>query len=264
MLRKLLKYEVKAMGRVMLPLYLAMLLIAAVVGITSRMRVNSALLSVLNKITVISAVVLVICVVTCGIAIVVLSIQRYYKNLLGTEGHLMFTLPATTFSLIASKAISTMLWIVAGGVVGVLAGFEIIAIHGDLAGFLEAFGADLQSLLDMMNLHDTMGYVAIALSLIVGVLGSLCKVYAAISIGHQANNHRVAFSVAAYIGIGIAEMTLSWLTMKVGVLQNVVNAMHNSLGSTGVYWGSLGLAVIQALFYGFISWILIDRRLNLE
>jgi hypothetical protein len=47
----------------------------------------------------------------------IVLIQRFYKNLLGDEGYLMFTLPVQSWSHILSKLAVSMLWtVVSGGV----------------------------------------------------------------------------------------------------------------------------------------------------
>jgi hypothetical protein len=107
MLVKLIGYETKAFGRIMLPLYAAMLGFALITGLSLRFMPENftsglpgVLLFMLYGILMMSIVVM-----TC-----VLSVTRFYKNLLGVEGYLMFSLPTGTGTLIASKVISVILW----------------------------------------------------------------------------------------------------------------------------------------------------------
>ena len=107
MLVKLIGYETKAFGRIMLPLYAAMLGFALITGLSLRFMPENftsglpgVLLFMLYGILMMSIVVM-----TC-----VLSVTRFYKNLLGVEGYLMFSLPTDTGTLIASKVISVILW----------------------------------------------------------------------------------------------------------------------------------------------------------
>ena len=118
MLVKLIGYETKAFGRIMLPLYAAMLGFALITGLSLRVMpedflsgLPGVLLFMLYGILMMSIVVM-----TC-----VLSVTRFYKNLLGVEGYLMFSLPTGTGTLIASKVISVILWSAMSTVTAVLA-----------------------------------------------------------------------------------------------------------------------------------------------
>ena len=53
------------------------------------------------------------------------TVQRFYKNLLGREGYLMHTLPVTETQLILSKLLTSMVWVLCSGLVG------IVCITGD-------------------------------------------------------------------------------------------------------------------------------------
>ena len=58
--------------------------------------------------------------VAIGVVCIVTIIQRFTKNLLGREGYLMHTLPVHPEQLVASKLISSMVWVICSGVVGIL------------------------------------------------------------------------------------------------------------------------------------------------
>lgn len=96
---KLLKYELKATARVMLPLYLVMLLATLVMAVNlDSGKVNNFILN-----TIINAA-FFIAVFVCFVVGTLMILQRFYKNLLGSEGYLMFTLPVTTMQNILGKA----------------------------------------------------------------------------------------------------------------------------------------------------------------
>ncbi|MEI3280961.1 MAG: hypothetical protein V8R46_09675 [Eubacterium ramulus] len=50
-------------------------------------------------------------IVALMIVTIVMVLQRFYKNLLKGEGYLMHTLPVPTWMLVASKVISSLIWI---------------------------------------------------------------------------------------------------------------------------------------------------------
>lgn len=117
MLKNLLKYEFRATGRTYGSLYLVWLLVALAMGISMRDEVwdngSSQIWAYLMfAYFAIGVAIGVVCIVTI--------IQRFTKNLLGREGYLMHTLPVHPEQLVASKLISSMVWVICSGVVGIL------------------------------------------------------------------------------------------------------------------------------------------------
>ncbi len=172
MLGKLLKYEIKAMGRVMLPLYAVMLFLAGFLALNLRLGMNPAIRRIVDKFAVVSGFLFVIGVIAVGVVMIVMVVQRFYKNLLGNEGYLMFSLPATTLEHILSKGLSSLLWIVVGGAAGIAAGFLMVSIVSDVPEFLR----EMKEIRDMI-FSDRMGEIVLAVVIIiVGIVESLCKV----------------------------------------------------------------------------------------
>ena len=94
MLRKLLKHEFRATGRIMLPMYLILLVTAVGSNLAGRGMLDGRY-HILNILGVL--IVTAFGIAICGALLMsfVLMIQRFYKNLLQDEGYLMFTLPAS-------------------------------------------------------------------------------------------------------------------------------------------------------------------------
>ena len=103
MLGKLLKYEIKATARWFLPIYIIIFLFAFInrlinpfqkVGDTYTATVEG--LNFLNFMRGISIFVYFALIVAVIAMTFIIIIQRFYKNLLGDEGYIMFTLPVKT------------------------------------------------------------------------------------------------------------------------------------------------------------------------
>ena len=262
MLGKLLKYEIKAMGRVMLPLYGVLLFVAGLLALNLRLGMNPAIRQIVDKFAVISGFLFVIGIIAVGVVMIVMIVQRFYKNLLGTEGYLMFSLPATTLEHILSKGLSALLWIIIGGVAGIAAGFLMVGIVSDVPEFLR----QIRELRDMFFSSWTTEFVLFIVLIIVGLMESLCKVYAAISVGHQFNSHRLLFSALAYIAFGIIEMVISLPLSSDGVafgkiIGKIVDT--NGMPPASALWILIVISLIGILIYGALAWYLLDRRLNL-
>lgn len=110
MLGKLLKYDLKNIGRQMVPAYVLLFLLSIFVNLVERIH-NHYPENMAVKLLYGGSSVGFYCVMvmTC-VVLIVISFQYYKKNLLQDEGYLMHTLPVTAGSLIVSKMIATIIW----------------------------------------------------------------------------------------------------------------------------------------------------------
>ena len=239
MLVKLIGYETKAFGRIMLPLYAAMLGFALITELSLRVMpedflsgLPGVLLCMLYGILMMSIVVM-----TC-----VLSVTRFYKNLLGVEGYLMFSLPTGTGTLIASKVISVILWSAMSTVTAVLAIVLTILGAGGIGPFREVLRA----------------------------ITSPTRIYAGIAIGHQFSDHRILMSVVALIGFNVIGTILANICGSLGVYSGLFDSIEQIIESDSIralylaQGGSMLFMAVQIIFFGVLTWFLLDRRLNLE
>lgn len=104
MLGKLLKYELKSTAKFFVPMYIAILVITTLNTIFIRKNVFVEAQGIINM--VIGGLFIAITTLT-----IVIIVKRFKKNLLGDEGYLMFTLPVNSSSLILSKYISALIWV---------------------------------------------------------------------------------------------------------------------------------------------------------
>ena len=112
MLRKLLKHEFRATGRIMLPLFGILLLVSVGANFSSRGMLNSDS-SLLRTLGTIFIMLFIVGIFAVGIISFVLMINRFYKNLLQDEGYVMMTLPVCVHQQIWSKLIVSTVWFAA-------------------------------------------------------------------------------------------------------------------------------------------------------
>ena len=267
MLGKLIGYETKAFGRIMLPLYGATLAFALFTGLSIRFLPESATsgLPGVLMFMLYGILMMAIVIMTC-----VLSVTRFYKNLLGLEGYLMFSLPASTASLIASKVISVLIWSALSSVTALLS-FAISALGaGGIAPFRDFF--EIFTYPEVLErLPSAAGLTAMFLLLAVaGTAASIVRIYAGIAIGHQFNDHRILFSILALVAFNIIGTTVMSLLGSAGMYSGVFDSLSRifEAGSTQALYaaqaGMLAFLVLQSAFFGALTWVLLDRRLNLE
>ena len=147
MLRKLLKHEFRATGRVMLPMYLVLLVTAIGSNLAGRKMLDGPeILTTLGLLIVMAFGFAIFGVLLMSF---VLMIQRFYKNLLQDEGYLMFTLPVSVHQHIWSKLIVSAVWF-AATILAIIAASMIVAYDvgflRDFFSFLREFFQGLQKL----------------------------------------------------------------------------------------------------------------------
>ena len=149
MLKQLLKYEFKATKSLYFGLYLALALLSVVLGVTFRQEHALAHSTSFQNLEVILMIVYVSVILAIAVLCFVNTIQRFYQNLLGREGYLMHTLPVNENQLILSKLLTSMVWVLCSGLVGIVCITGMVSIgvldaevlrHGELGPLDAAVG----------------------------------------------------------------------------------------------------------------------------
>ena len=234
MLKQLLKYEFKATKSLYFGLYLALALLSVVLGVSFRQENAWADNTNFGRLEVILMVLYLSVIFAIAVLCFVSTVQRFYKNLLGREGYLMHTLPVTETQLILSKLITSMVWVLCSGLVGIVCITVMVAV-----GVFdpETFGmADWESWKQLWGmLYGELGArfwlvtfwtILINLARLASLI--LC-VYAACMIAHQFKKQTMVVGILAFIGMNIVENQIDKLlgmndvTLFVGVNYELVD-----------------------------------------
>lgn len=260
----LVKHEMKTVGRKLLPFYGALLIVSILFGLTnlgiSTVGVFGAIINGLFGV--------LYGVMTAGAIVftAIILIQRFYSNLLGNEGYLHFTLPVTTNAHIANKVISAGVWMILGMVAAGLSALILLLFMVTPAELMEELNRVLSELNGQLGAARIVIAILEALVLMVVALGEAAvKVYAAISMGQLLENHRILGAIGSYVGFAAIECILA------GILNHFVPVYKitelNADGFTIFQIEMLVTLLVTALLaaiYWFISYRILDRRLNLQ
>ena len=266
MLGKLLKYEIKATGRIFLPLYGLILILAVINRIFLSLNVDS-----FNIPTMISMTVYIILIVAVFVMTLVVIIQRFYKNLLGDEGYLSFTLPVKAHSHIDSKLIVTLMWAVLSLLVAGASVFIIAADANTLTQFSRGCAA-VAELYRQYGLHAHLIVFEFLVLCILGFLTGVLQIYASISVGNLAGRHKLLAGFGVYVGLNVLQEIITSLFASgfSRQIQDYFESFHYSTKffppqplETGMLIMLLYTAVFGTAFYFFTNWML-SRKLNLE
>ena len=274
MLRKLMKHEFRATGRIMLPLFLILLVTAVGANFSVRgmLDTGSRFLNVLGALLVMAFVIAIMGV--CVMSMVVM-VQRFYKNLLQDEGYVMMTLPVSVHQHIWSKLIVSAVWFALTLVVVCLAclimAFDVELVQQIAAGFRELFQEIYRNLSTYYAINGTAIVAEFLVLCFVGCCAMCLQFYAALAIGHSFPNHKMAWSVLWFFliqfimqflgGMGIMLLDESWFHhLLLGWTDNISAMASVHLGMVTVI---LGEVIYGAVFYILTTWFL-KKRLNLE
>lgn len=271
MLGKLLKYEFKATGRTFLPLYGSVLVLAIINKIFYSIAWHGSSYSFPLELTTMLASMLygfVICAIF--VMTLIVTIQRFHKNLLGDEGYLMFTLPVKPWQHITSKMIVASVWFIVSvfitGLSGLLIGLSwdmVTQLPGDLIDIMRMFSEEFGG-------HWVLYGLELAVLGLLFLASGILMLYAAMSVGHLLNRHRMLGAFGAFLGLSFISQLITGLVIDgVGRLTNgrALMSFLNSHQFASIHIVMLltmaWCALFAAAYFCGSNWVL-KRRLNLE
>ena len=268
MLGKLLKYELKATSRVFIPLYIAILVVSIVNGLS----LNLEILNIQGLAT----IVLMCLFISLFVITIVVTIQRFNKNLLKDEGYLMFTLPVSSKHLILSKYLTSLIWTFLSFVVAFLS-FTIIFMiptykYFDFSYFINEFNLLFSN---MLNLNILGQFIKIILLMIISYTIFIFNVYLALSVGQLPIFNRFR-NVSSFIGFLVINLLISYAQNIVSLFVNdasvnieAIDNINYAISSvTSIVSKGLNIAIvinlIIILVLFFATTYILDKKLNLE
>lgn len=267
MLGKLLKYELKATSRVFIPLYIAILVVSIVNGLS----LNLEILNIQGLAT----IVLMCLFISLFVITIVVTIQRFNKNLLKDEGYLMFTLPVSSKHLVLSKYLTSLIWTFLSFVVAFLS-FTIIFMiptykYFDFSYFINEFNLLFSNISNILGTTILSEFFKIVLLIIISYTIFIFNVYLSLSIGQLPIFNRFR-NVSSFIGFLVINLLISYVQnivdnafVNIEAIDNVNYSIDSisSIVSKGLNVAIIiNIIIILVLFFA-TSYIL-NKKLNLE
>lgn len=265
MLSKLLKYELKATGRIFLPLFLALLAFAGITRVLSTFGPEKW-----DTPAMFSMAIYIFIMAGMFVMTFIMMIQRFYKNLLSDEGYLMLTLPVKPWKHILSKLLVSMLWIIASGITALISILIISLESGSLSKIIEGLADAHRQAFEQLGASLYFLSFEIILGSLVVLASGILVVYASIAIGHLFSRHKMLASFGAFIVLS----TLSKILLMLISMTPLSEFFNNHISSNdfmsmvqvmhlGIAYGIIFSALISAAYFAVTNFIL-SKRLNLE
>lgn len=273
MLGKLMKYEIKATQRTFLPLYALVLAFAVLIRVFMVLNMQHA-----QGVAIIPFVItiMIYCVLIAAVFVMtlVVTIQRFNKNLLGDEGYLSFTLPVKVHSHITSKMIVSLMWTILSLIVAFGSSVILVNDKSVVVQMREFWDQVRQFFCGKYGFWGGLISVETILTMIVGLLVCILHLYASVTVGNLSSKHKLLAGFGAFIGFFIIELIVTSLLINLGInvsTQEAFQLFWNRIDELGKYRsaaGAIGVGLVYEslfglAFYFLTNWLLSDK-LNLE
>lgn len=274
MLRKLMKHELRASARLMLPLYLVVLLLSvgarfSTAWLDTTPTLSPVLEKLLNLVSILVVMGFVVGLIAVFVVALVLMIQRFRSNLLGDEGYVMFTLPVSPHQLVWSKLLISTLWFAGAAIVDTLALLILVVDQSFFRNLQEILQRVLEDFNSYYAAHGVLVAVEVILLCVVAAINLCLEFYTPLSIGHSFDRHKMLLSVVFFFVIQIAaQMVSGVLLLAVRLPMNAVSNFINSQPPevalhAGLWFVILSIVVYNAVLY-VINHQMLSKKLNLE
>lgn len=260
MLGKVLKYDLKALCRYLIPLY------AVLFGLGIMIR----LLGFFDNVSIIAII--------CGLMIVALvvlsclsfvlngifSVKYYLENLFKDEGYLTHTLPVKKGTLLFSKVLASLVTFSMTAlvlIISLIVAFYQKGLFVDVVKVLNLsiYGMSVYEFLLFMIVYGVIGYVA-----------TILMVYAAVAIGYSRSSNKLVSSVVwglifyfvmEFLYLGLLGIIMIINPTFISNLDNSVFMMKDLITFFSIFM--VFTALIGGVYY-YISYRFMDKKLNLE
>ena len=272
MLKKLLKYEFKATGRSILPLYGALLILALVIRIFVIGNINIIPIAIISNLFYVLSIFLYgATMAAIAVATILIIVNRFYKNLLCDEGYLMNTLPVSIHSNVSAKLITSIIWCCISAIAAVIS-ILIISSNGvDLSNlFLEIFKS-LSEAFNEFGFNVPTIILEYVLSGISYIALNIIILYTSIAIGHLLPKMKILGAFAAYLAINTA-MTIIMTTaasicFHVASINSLIDRIVSNSPLTFMHILGIGSFFIQVAWFIVLyvaTHYILKNKLNLE
>lgn len=265
MVRKLIKYDFASFLRLILPVQLILLGIAALNRIIQLFEDSHA--TVYNIIFGSSTVLYVISIIVALVLTWIVAIVRFYQGMYSNEGYLSHTLPVTPTQHIFSKLIVSMLFML-GTLFTVFISFIIVTLGEMNIEIFKAGGFLFGKAVEATNGAFIWYFIEFCVLMLIGMCSGFLCIYFCISVGQLAAKRKILLAFGVFFGlyfIGQVIGTIMIIIMSVIDLRGLYDWITNHFVTFYhlMFCGGIVLEIIMAAVYFLITKFIMGKKLNL-
>ena len=268
MVKKLIKYDFASYMRLLLPVQLILLGIAALNRLIQLFEDSNS--SVYDIVFGSSVFLYVVSIVVALVLTFVVSIVRFYQGMYTNEGYLNHTLPVTPTQHIFSKLIVSILFYL-GTFLAIFLSFMIVTLGELNIEIFKASGYLFNRIMTEVGGHAVLYVIEILLILFAGLISMTLCIYFCISVGQLAQKRKILLAFGVYFGLYIVEQIIGTILI---VLYTTIGpyVMPGILEWASTHWiafihiflnGIFVVELLTALIYFLITRFIMSKKLNL-
>ncbi len=264
MLGKLITHEFKAVSKILAILHLAILIIT-IIGVIA-INFNSSDNDSLQMISSLTLVMYILILIAVAVAVLIFIVVRFYRNLFTDEGYLMNTLPVKPYELILSKLIVGFIWCIINGICTIVSISLLTLSQFSLADLSAGWDEIAQALFVEAGISVGSLIPYIIFGSIISVIYMLIMFYASIAIGQTFKNHKVLFSLGAYIVLYMLSQIVSTIALIPFGFATMINSDTTNFETlfSPMMLISYVASLALILLYFLLTNYLVSKKLNLE
>ena len=271
MLRKLIKYDMKALNSFLIIVHVFLILAAILGRIFITIRAGSGSEEWNANILILGFMLCFLLVAGATYTTAIVVAVRFYRNIFSDEGYLTHTLPVSTGNLLLSKTITGSIWSIIDSMAVYLSWAILFVTPYVMNKLLEnktelltEFGAP------DMNAIWKMAGLTLLVSL-VGSIHTIISIHFSIIIGQLMSNHRILGAIVAYFSLSLLISLITLIAMRVTGLLRLslfANQIEENFHPYSYYCSMMNLSLILSLVTAFVLYIIsqeiLKKRLNLN
>ena len=271
MLRKLLKYEFKATGRGIIPLYGALLFLALLSKIFVINKINVDDSRIIYIMQMLSILLYGATMAAIAVATILIIVQRFHKNLLSDEGYLMNTIPVSINANITSKLIVSTVWCCISMIIAVISILILAATKDNMSQFFSELSHIFGDLFNEFGINVPIVGLEFFLAGIAQIALNIVLLYASVCIGHLLPKMKILGAFAAYLGLNTAMTiiitSIAQFSSSIVYFRTFIEnfAKNSPVAFThAIAIGALILNIIWFIIFYVITHYILKNKLNLE
>lgn len=275
---KLMKHELRANSRIMLPLFLLAALLSVLGGLSARF-LNAVQDSLFLKIVFgMFIAIFVLAISLMALLCLIYMVQRFYETIAGREAYLTLNLPVSIDGHICSKLLTAMIWSILTMFVtiAVIAIFLLVSAGSKPFEMLSMVYFEVKAKIAMMgigNAEIALLMFEVIIMAVIQLMASYLIIYTSIAIGQQSTEKKLGSSIAAFAGISVitniaGNLVTSGVARYVGDFSQIFECQNASFDlikfTTPIFLSFIGFGIAQCLVYYFVSSWILKTKLNLS
>lgn len=273
MLGKLLKHELFATGKILLPLNI-LLILATLFGkvlISLSVFPKGELSPISSVILVLLLTVYILILIALSVITTIYIVVRYYKTMFSREGYLTFTLPVSTNSILNAKTIVSSFWYfitTCNTVISVLLLLSGVIKKAD-QGHTFTYATAENAFFKSFGIHFSTLTIAFLILAVVSSIYSVLFIFACINIGQLFSKYRIVAAVLTYVVITFILQIITFVITFSSQAAFINSSSTNSPQDvfhyiTDIMVGSCIMYFVLGIIFYVVSSYILSKKVNIE